>query len=112
MKRYAIMQEPGPTARSHARGYFTPRPKRVGTIEAETVRAALQDFVWEKYLARGNAQYRGHRLQKLFRKRWVDLRYDEVAKDCRVAVSLSNGAYAHEVYFMAWETDGRWERGK
>lgn len=55
---FAIMQEPGPRAtRARSIGTYV-RPKRVGTVTAAGPRAALAQYVAEKYPA-GHRQFRG-----------------------------------------------------
>lgn len=116
---WAIMQEPGEQARRNREhwtrmGYhpMSARPKRAGTViiydEGEVF--ALEEFVFNTYLARGNRQYGGHRLEwrssrSTTNRGWRqdDGDRDKRGREWSVVVTLRNGVSVHETRFYAWK---------
>lgn len=116
---YAIMQEPGRQAKRRSeqlrREYGTmllsPRPKRLGTVSATGQVEALGDYIHDKYLATGNQQYAGHRLE------WTGARSNnskwhpwhngddpiERGRYYRAVVTLRNGINEHDTILYAWK---------
>lgn len=106
---FKIMQEPGAAARRRrANSIWSPPFKRVDLINATGQKEALGDFAFDRYLARSNQQYAGHRFewQTHGRKTWKP--DDGEATDrrrWRLVVTLRNGVNVHDVYFHAWKVD-------
>lgn len=118
---YLIMQAPGAQAKRYAArasGYArSPRPKRVAVRNATGQLEALKDFEHDRYLATGNQQYAGSRVE--WRGSWRAQTWKPwngtddpgtKGREWRLVVTLRNGAYVHEAIFLAWPHDGRWDR--
>lgn len=113
MKTFAIMREPGQSARARHLRYApwgAPRPRRMATVDAPNQRLALEAYVNDRYLDTGNRQYRGHHLEwanaRTLTGRWyADDGKETSGRDWRMSVILENGAVRHEVLLRAWTTD-------